>query len=25
VLQTSRHVDPETVLLLMESRKPLGG
>ena len=25
VLRTSRHVDPETVLLLMEARKPLGG
>jgi SAM-dependent methyltransferase len=25
VLETSRHVDPETVLLLMEARKPIGG
>ena len=25
VVRTSRHVDPETVLLLMEARKPLGG
>ena len=25
VLETSRHVDPETVLLLMEARKPVGG